>query len=192
MINQLSQKIAYWLFKNNAISENEIQLYEYAVFCFLISVVPLFLSISIGFFMQIPMESVLFITPFIFLRKFCGGYHAHSLKTCLFISLGLLIVFLIILKYMLFHPFPVLCAIMMLVSNAILLTFSPIDSKSRHLSNQQCCIFHRICAVVLLCFNLLFWFFLFQKKFTIAFPICFGTLLTAVLQIPIIIRQLGW
>ncbi len=55
-----------WLIKNSAISEENRELYEY--------------------------NGVLLIIPFMFLKKYSGGYHAKKLSICMIISTILLTV----------------------------------------------------------------------------------------------------
>ena len=68
--------IINWLIKSKAIKDNERELYEYALYSIVLLLSPAFISIAIGCIMGIPINGVLMVIPFLFLRKFSGGFHA--------------------------------------------------------------------------------------------------------------------
>ena len=67
--------IINWLIKSKAIKDNERELYEYALYSIVLLLSPAFISIAIGCIMGIPINGVLMVIPFLFLRKFSGGFH---------------------------------------------------------------------------------------------------------------------
>ena len=79
-----------WLIKNSAISEENRELYEYAVYSAELLILPVIMAIVIGWLLGSPVNGVLLIIPFMFLKKYSGGYHAKKLSICMIISTILL------------------------------------------------------------------------------------------------------
>lgn len=88
----LSKQLSKWLLKSGAISDSELELYEYAIFTFLLTFFPITLSFFIGTILGKPIESLFLIVPFVFLRKFSGGYHLSSPIKCFLTSTALLVI----------------------------------------------------------------------------------------------------
>lgn len=69
--------------KSKAIKDDERELYEYALYSIVLLLSPAFISIAIGCIMGIPINGVLMVIPFLFLRKFSGdsmpSMHVHVL-----------------------------------------------------------------------------------------------------------------
>ena len=87
----ISRVLSGWLAQQNAIEPDDRGLYEYAMYSFLVSVMPLVIFlIASGIVGMLP-EGVLIIIPFMVIRKFSGGYHAKHAYICMTISLGLLV-----------------------------------------------------------------------------------------------------
>ena len=95
----MSEKIADWLIRQKAIAADERELYAYAVHCLFSLLYPLVFALVIGAFLQMPIEAVAMIMPFIAVRKFSGGYHADRFYKCLIISSIVIVTMLQILKY---------------------------------------------------------------------------------------------
>lgn len=183
-MHRIADATANWLVKANAIKSEDQELYSYAMYSFLFAAAPLMLTMAIGVFMRMFLESILFILPFVIIRKFCGGFHLKSPTVCIFISTGIIFAFLCAIRYVLNHGIywpvviaTVLCAVQLFIK-------SPIDSEARKLSEREVVIFGKIarCFVVVgLIFVLIF---ALLRNYTVAVPICFGIILSGVLQFP--------
>ena len=75
--------IINWLIKSKAIKDGECKLYEYAPNSIVLFISTAIISITIGCIMGIPVNGIFVVMPFLFLRKFSGGYHARHAWTCL-------------------------------------------------------------------------------------------------------------
>ena len=93
MITKMSSAIAKWLLHAGAISESDRELYEYAAYSFLFSLLPLCLIVILGCITGMVIEGLLMILPFMLIRKFSGGFHLKSPGICLVSSTLLLSVF---------------------------------------------------------------------------------------------------
>ncbi len=184
MMHKIADATANWLVKANAINSEDRELYSYAMYSFLFATAPLMLTMVIGIFMNMFLESVLFILPFVIIRKFCGGFHLKSPTVCIFVSTGIIIAFLCAIRFVFNHGIYWPVAITTLLCAVQLFIKSPIDSEARKLSEREVVIFGRIarCFVVVgLIFVLIF---ALLRNYMVAIPICFGIILSGVLQLP--------
>ena len=184
MIRFISRAVAEWLLKHGAISVNEKELYEYSIYSFLFTLTPLFLVLMVSIPLNMAVEGILLITPFIFLRKFAGGFHFQTPLPCIIVStlvlLGCLLENRIILEYGSF----IIHTLLVYASIVPICILSPIDSKNRQLSAKEKSPFHRI-AIVLATINAaLYSLLLILRTVEIAIPIGTGMILTALLQLP--------
>lgn len=184
MIRFISRAVAEWLLKHGAISVNEKELYEYSIYSFLFTLTPLFLVLMVSIPFNMAVEGILLITPFIFLRKFAGGFHFQTPLPCIIVStlvlLGCLLENRIILEYGSF----IIHTLLVYASIVPICILSPIDSENRQLSAKEKSAFHRI-AIVLATINAaLYSLLLILRTVEIAIPLGTGMILTALLQLP--------
>lgn len=92
-MQKVAGKIVIWLIRQEAIKDDEKELYEYAVCSLFMMIVTVILAICIGFCFGVFIESIILILPFMLIRKFSGGYHAKKQTICLCISSMLLFLF---------------------------------------------------------------------------------------------------
>lgn len=184
MIRFVSRAVAKWLLKHGAISVNEKELYEYGIYSFLFTLTPLFLVLMVSIPLNMAVEGVLLITPFILLRKFAGGFHFQTPLPCIIVStvvlLGCLLEIRVILEYGSF----IIHTLLVYASIVPICILSPIDSENRQLSAKEKSAFHRI-AIVLATINAaLYSLLLILRTVEIAIPLGTGMILTALLQLP--------
>ena len=184
MIRFVSRAVAKWLLKHGAISVNEKELYEYGIYSFLFTLTPLFLVLMVSIPLNMAVEGVLLITPFILLRKFAGGFHFQTPLPCIIVStvvlLGCLLEIRVILEYGSF----IIHTLLVYASIVPICILSPIDSENRQLSAKEKSAFHRI-AIVLATINAaLYSLLLILRTVEIAIPLGTGMILTALFQLP--------
>lgn len=188
-MHTLAAKVAQWLLKTGAIEENEKELYEYAVFSLLFSLIPLCLVMIIGGISGMFMEGILMVLPFMLIRKFSGGYHLDSSVVCFISSTLLLSMALALINivasagaYKLF-----LCAVA--VSAFQIFVCSPIDSEARKLSEKERAVFRKIARLMVMVFLLLSLLLYFLGVEKIAVSIGMGIVITALLQFPCVFTK---
>ncbi|MGI5958596.1 MAG: accessory gene regulator ArgB-like protein [Massiliimalia sp.] len=191
MIQKISCKISAWLFKLGAISADEQELYQYAVYCFLFSSAPLIAMFIIGIFLGMWFESLLFILPFMLIRKFSGGFHLKSPVACFLVSTALLTAFLMVIQYMIEKEIYWLPLIFAFLSVVLLALFSPVDSQQRQLSEKEKTVFKRVAIIISVTIFLLYILFMMCGLERIALPIGIGLILPALLQIPCLFAKLS-
>lgn len=184
MIRFVSRAVAKWLLKHGAISVNEKELYEYSIYSFLFTLTPLFLVLMVSIPLNMAVEGILLITPFIFLRKFAGGFHFQTPLPCIIVStlvlLGCLLENRVILEYGSF----IIHTLLVYASIVPICILSPIDSENRQLSAKEKSAFHRIAIVLATINTALYSLLLILRTVEIAIPLGTGMILTALLQLP--------
>lgn len=175
--------VAEWLIQKQAIEETERELYEYAVHSLIMLIAPLFMALGIGgLFGEFEM-SIVFILPFMILRKYSGGYHAKSQWVCLILSSLLLAVCFWVAEYL-------VLSIVLILSSISLAIFSPVDSENRRLSEEEQKAFSKTGRILVVLFLLAYIILLALGKNKSALYLALGVILTAGLQLPCILQKL--
>ena len=167
-----------WLVQQDAIESSDRELYEYAIYSFLISIMPLtvFLIVS-GIIGMLP-EGGMIIIPFMVIRKFSGGYHAKHVYTCLCISVSLLGICL----YLVVHVRCIWIFHMLTLISALSIIFnSPIDSDNKKLEEDEVNQYRRTTCLLVIIIVVIYCILvtLNQSNYAICFAV--SLILTAIL-----------
>lgn len=164
--------------------EEDRELYEYAAYSFLFSLLPLCLVIILGCVMGMVTEGVLMILPFMLIRKFSGGFHLKSPIACLISSTLLLSAFLLMIKFVANGQYLVPFSCLVAASALHVFLCSPIDNEARRLSEKEYAVFKRVARTMsaLFLFLNIILLFLHQPRFSVS--VGAGVILTALLQLP--------
>ena len=156
--------------------EDDKELYEYAAYSFLFSLLPLCLVIIIGCAVNMVIEGILMVIPFMLIRKFSGGFHLNSSAVCFVSSTALLSLFIFIVKFVTISAqIPLFTGGVVLAAIQIFLC-SPIDNEARKLSEKETVTFRTVARVyvILTC----------VKQWRFSVPVGAGIIITALLQLP--------
>ncbi len=174
------QNISLWLLRKGVITKEDIELYNYAAMSLLMIFAPIFLAVIEGLVLGDVSDSVVMIIPFVFLRKFSGGYHANKLWKCLISSI---VIIFIPLYFMRWIVQGIAINILLLISTIMLLVMSPVEHKNREILYEEAKIYKKIVLVLLLIFLSTYLFFYITKnKYSI--PLALGIILTECVQLP--------
>ncbi len=181
MISVLAHKITAWLIKARAIDDSEEELYGYAVICLLTTLIPLGVIILIGLIMNIMVELLLLMLPFLLLRKFCGGLHMPTIGSC-FVTSGILIGSSVFVISRIITSIELVLAAM--IAGIIVISISPIENNNSYLDTLDRKYLKKITAgmvMVIICIMFLMYFI----PFTHAYVkwIAGGILLTLLMQV---------
>ena len=157
-MKNISKKIIQWLVEYGVIQKEDAELYEYAVFTVYILIFTLGVSIIIGGIMGHVVESIVFIITFMIFRKFCGGYHAKHIQSCLMLSVIMIAISVYMICMMIDLSIMVVGITLSLIS---IFVFSPVDSENRKLDQEERKKSHSI--IVLMQVLLLITYFLLWK-----------------------------
>jgi accessory gene regulator B len=186
MISNKVKGIVGWLINNGAINEEDYELYEYAIYSLFFLWSPMIMAIIFGMILKITIKAIIFIIPFMLIRKYSGGYHAKNISVCLVSSCILMIMFLIILKYI---KVSIVLDVTTCFSALIIAIFSPVDSANRRLEDTEVKRFSKISIIITFFVLLVYW--LIQLTTWRDYSACFGLslILTAILMIPCIDKK---
>lgn len=179
--------IITWLIRQNAIQEQDRELYTYALYSVALLMMPWMLIIVFGWIIGNIRQAVVMIIPFMMLRKFSGGFHAKTPLRCMAISSFLLFLCIKII-------FELSCSWKLLIVTAImgvsLIIFSPVDSQERRLEKQQKEQYRKVvCGFVMFFLALIFILWkLNEQKYAVSIAV--GVWLSAGLQFPCMVLKL--
>lgn len=184
MISNISAKVAKWLLKSGAISENDVELYEYAVYSFFFGLVPFAMALLIGACMGQIADGLLMLIPFMLIRKFSGGFHLQSSSVCVVSSMLLISLFMLVIRIVdteiriaVFSAFVLLAAVQIYAC-------SPIDNDARKLNSKEYAAFKKVARIMAAAFVAVYFSLLALGYAVFSTPVGAGILLTALLQIP--------
>lgn len=144
MIKRIAAVTAKWLLHAGAISASDVELYEYGIYSFLFTMCPLGLVLILSVFLNMVIEGILLIIPFILIRKFCGGFHFQSSVLCGIVSTTVLTAFLLGVRLVVSTSSYGWWALLLFLAAIQISIFSPIDSEGRRLTQNEKRVFKRI------------------------------------------------
>lgn len=184
MIGKISSRIVKWLLHAGAISENDRELYEYAVYSFLFSLLPLALVMLLGGVSGMLLEGVLMILPFMLIRKFCGGFHLQSSGVCFVSSTLLLSAFLFLIRLFIEKQSFILLSCFVAAAAIQIFLCSPIDNEARRLSDNERAVFKKVARIMSVLFFAVYTALMVLGLSRFAVPVGAGIILTGLLQVP--------
>lgn len=184
MIAKLSVMTVKWLLRAGAISENDRELYEYAAYSFLFSLLPLVLVMLLGGVSGMLLEGVLMIVPFMLIRKFSGGFHLQSSVICSVSSTLLLSAFLFLIRLVTVKQSFILLSCFVAAAAIQVFICSPIDNEARKLSAKERIVFKKVARIMSALFLAVYIVLVSFGLHRVAVPVGAGIILTALLQVP--------
>lgn len=184
MIGKISSRIVKWLLRAGAISENDRELYEYAAYSFLFSLLPLVMVMLLGCISRMLVEGLLMIVPFMFIRKFSGGFHLQSSGVCFVSSTLLLSAFLFLIRHVTEKQSFILFSCLVTAAAIQIFICSPIDNEARKLSDKERTVFKKVARIMSAIFWVVYIALLTFGQSRFAVPVGAGIILTALLQVP--------
>ncbi len=129
---KLAHKIGNNLVNSKIIKAEDIEIYIYGINQILISILNIASALIIGLFFGVFLEVAVFMVAYIPLRTFAGGYHAKTPLRCYILSVIMLTVVSLGLKYLsltewVYYAVDVLAIIMICI-------FSPVEDKNKPLN----------------------------------------------------------
>lgn len=186
MAENLANRVSLWLRQCDVITDEDIELYAYAVQVCITTVSPLVMILCIsGILGHIP-EGILLVLPFLTVRKYSGGYHAKTALRCFFCSVILCTAYLLAAIY-----FSNGFAIQLLLGLACisLMLLSPVDSVNRRLSTAECLEFRRKSRIITGLYLMIYAVLTAMHYHSYAVCIALGIMLAASLQLPCLLQR---
>lgn len=182
MINKVAKKSAQAFIKNNTRFQN-VEIYEYAFFIMLSTIVFLVYTIIIGTVLNVMLESVLFYFLFMLIRMYAGGYHASKETTCDIITSLSILVCVVLIRLSKTYDFQILIFVITMFSALCILVLSPLDTPEKPLTDKEYCHYRKISWSILLIISaVVLVSFIFKWK-ALFFPSCLSLILESILLI---------
>lgn len=137
-MREKSNKIARFLF-NNDLNEEKIELYGFAIYIVISSLLHIGTLLFIGWLFGMVVESVIFYASFIAVRKFAGGYHAMTPLRCYLFSTITIFISLLLLQQLSNFSKTITCVFILSASVSIIciIILSPLDSGNKPISYKK-------------------------------------------------------
>lgn len=136
MSKKLSKVIIEILLKNGLIDKNEIEIYCYGYETLIYSIEQMILLIFVGIILQREWDVFVFIIVFVSLRRYTGGYHAHTRMGCTCITLIMYVVVIFTTQITIFNTLITYMLIFILFWYAFLKNV-PVEHCDKPLSCQK-------------------------------------------------------
>lgn len=159
MYTEFLKRIIRWLVRENVISEDEIELYEYGLFHLVMNTVAIVSIFIIAVWVKCIVFIICFTATFAALRKYAGGYHASTVFRCYVLTL------LVTASSTLFNRCGVMTAPMMvgawIVAGVIIISFAPVPSRNKPLDEIEYIVYRKRTYRIWMMENVILLFFLF-------------------------------
>lgn len=184
MIQKIAESISAWLTKDGDLEDNQNTLFSYAIYSLILEMMPLLIITIWGIALGMLREGLILIVPFIFIRKFSGGYHLDSLRNCIICSNFLLASMLGLIKLVVNANQITVLSSAVVLSVICICHYSPIENNSRHLSQIEVLVFKKIARTIAIVALIIYFALLIIAPINDAISFGVGILLVALLQIP--------
>lgn len=189
MINTISKRLVKWLLDTGAISQNQEELFSFAIYTLLFNMAPLLLVVVIGSLFDLIKEGILMLIPFLLIRKFTGGFHLQSPTICSIFSVLLLFGGMLLTRMVVESNGIGFFSILICLAAIQIFCISPIDSDARRLTAAERVVFRRVARYFLLVFGSLYITLCVFDLFSLAAYIGMGILLAGLLQAPCLFQK---
>lgn len=149
MINNLSQKLTEKFLKKGIIEEDEQELYVYALFILISTLMLFIITCVFGLIMNCFFESIIFFIAFQFIRKYAGGYHASTETRCEIMSTLSMIASVVIIKLAKEYDFKTILLCLAIAAAVLIAVFCPLDTPEKPLSEKEFRYFRKISWIIL-------------------------------------------
>ena len=183
MIFRGAGKIAQQLWLSEIISEDERELYQYAIFSIMSTIIPLIMVMIIGGILGLMKNGIVMIIPLLVIRKFSGGFHAKREWVCIFLSVMVIVTCIVLTTYC--KP-GIWLDVWVLMATLSIFVLSPVVSVNREILERESKVCKKIAFVITMVFTSLYFCLGFGGYHRFAVCIAVGIILTAVLQ------ELAW
>lgn len=142
-LEAVAKRITDWLVKGGSITEEDREVYEFGLDNLLSTLTNFIIIMCIGLLLGIIVESVIFYMTYLLLRIYAGGYHADKPLTCFFISIIILIPFLLAIRSQQMWNVQEVSFLVLIVSVIVLVLITPVGNKNKMLDDLEKVVYRR-------------------------------------------------
>lgn len=179
-MERVANKLVERLVHNKVIEKEDKDIYVYAICCLMMDIAPVIIVILFGIILDNVKQSIIFILPFVLIRKYSGGYHTKKASTCVICSCTVLFISLRLLSY---ANNIWLSNILIILSVTTIVYLTPIESENHKLSKYEKKRCKKCTYVIISLFVFFYVIFLLWNKYKNAYALSFGFSIVALMQI---------
>lgn len=131
MLIYLSNSIVSFFVKENIISKDDDEVFEYGLELLLSAVISSIIILIIALIFNRVIELILFMFSFILLRQAAGGYHAKTHFRCLIALLSVHFLFFLFLTLLPSSLYLTFLYLFILISVVSIFIFAPVDNENK-------------------------------------------------------------
>lgn len=137
-MEKISQRILAFICRNMEVDEEMAEIYKYGIEISVSSLINLFLIIFGGLLLGDLPAGFVFMTLFIFLRSYTGGYHAETYFRCNIAFVCTFFATIFVARAIRNLEYSVIVVIVLLVLSYIpIWIFSPVKNRHKYLSEEK-------------------------------------------------------
>ncbi|WIV11590.1 accessory gene regulator B family protein [Proteiniborus sp. MB09-C3] len=137
MINQMACYIFKKMKDNNAIDEENMDMYVFGIEILLITIIKYLGLFIISLLLGVVKEAIAFTLAFSMLRIQAGGVHLESFWQCFVITNIITFSFIFLSKALPISHTPLYSVIMLIISAILVLAFAPVDTENKRLNELE-------------------------------------------------------
>lgn len=143
---KLAHKIGNNLVSSRVVKAEDIEIYIYGINQILVSILNISSALILGAIFGVFYEIAVFMAAYIPLRTFAGGYHAKTPLRCYVVSMIMLAIVSVGLRY--FCIADEAYYVILVISIVVILILSPVEDKNKPLNEIEYKIYKKRTAII--------------------------------------------
>lgn len=181
MLSRIAISITDYLIRIEQLTPDDRDLYIYGFFLLVSHTFYLLVTLFAGMLFDIVLESVVFYSVFMVIRKYAGGIHAKKEIICTLLTTISIFVSIGFMRHMYNSNYITIPLMMLLFGCMCILCFSPLDSEEKPLNSKEIAVYRKASIRYLILF---FFAFLMAFRYSchgIVYAIACGIFLEGIL-----------
>ena len=141
MFSTISQRLVRFLLDKDVIQQENREIYQFGIEQFLTSVLNVLTTLVLGILFNEIIQSIIFVTAFMILRSYSGGYHASTSIGCYLLSTFSIVAVLSVMKFTEINNF--ICIGLLLLSGIVIILLSPVSTINKPLDSIECVVYRK-------------------------------------------------
>lgn len=137
MISEISKRTAGFLSKNMIIETEYEEVYAYGIEILLSTILNFIVALTIALISHKFVACLLNLTAFVTIRIYAGGYHADTHWGCMTTLVGVLLIFIFVIKIISLKLMMILSPILLIISAVVIFKYAPVEHPNKPLSEKK-------------------------------------------------------
>lgn len=137
MISEISKRTAGFLSKNTIIETEYEEVYAYGIEILLSTILNFIVALTIALISHEFVACLLNLTAFVTIRIYAGEYHADTHWGCMTTLVGVLLIFIFVIKVISLKLMMILSPILLIISAVVIFKYAPVEHPNKPLSDKN-------------------------------------------------------